>query len=206
MTGAFSRCVRALAGGYWLLLLAVGAVPALAASDGDVLPELVRHDAAVGRFTQQRRLPELERPIESSGRFAYADERGLLWQVREPVASNLVIDADGVFRDGERVRDSQALAAIRPLFAGLFGGDLEGLERDFTVSRTDVDSGWRLVLEPRDAGLARALERLVIAGDAEPTRLVIESADGGRTELHFHDIAHPDTLDEDLLRAFDRAR
>ena len=187
-----------------LVLLAAWTTPS-AASDAP-LPALARAEIAVGRFTQQRRLPELERPIVSRGRFAYHAERGLLWHVEEPVESVLLIDADGVYQDGQRVEGGRALAAVRPVFRGLFGGDLDALERHFALERRAADNGWRLRLLPRDETLAAAVESIVITGADAPTGLVIRAADGGRTELEFRDVSHPDRLGPELRRAFDRAR
>jgi hypothetical protein len=193
------------------LIVLVGLVVALApdhaAGDRSVLPQLVQHDTAVGDFEQRRRLPELERAIVSRGRFAYSEAHGLLWLIEEPVASRLVIDAQGVHQDGEPVRGGAAIEAIRPLFESLFSGDLAPLERDFTVTREDADAGgWRLTLQPRDGQLARALDRIVMEGAETPRRLAIHASDGGRTELAFTDVTHPDRLDEALIQAFDRAR
>lgn len=189
-----------------LIALLVLFVPAPAIADTGELPELVQHETAVGQFVQRRRLPELERPIVSRGRFAYAAGRGLLWLVEEPVESRLVIDADGVHQDGAPVRGSGAFEAIRPLFESLFSGDLAPLERDFLVTREDVEPGWRLALRPRDGRLARALDGITIEGAETPRRLVIEASDGSRTALEFTDITHPERLDEALIQAFDRAR
>lgn len=188
-----------------MIALLVLFVPAPAIGDTGKLPRLVQHESVVGRFVQRRQLPELERPIVSRGRFAYSAGRGLLWLIKEPIESRLVIDAEGVYQDGEPVRESGAFEAIRPLFESLFSGDLAPLERDFAVTREDAGEGWRLVLTPRDGRLARALERVIIEGAGIPRRVVIETSDGGSTELEFTDVNHPERLDEALIQAFDRA-
>ncbi|MFW5969552.1 MAG: LolA family protein [Halofilum sp. (in: g-proteobacteria)] len=186
------------------LLMLPGA--AQAAGERADVPELVQHDTAVGDFVQRRELPELERPIVSRGRFAYSARRGLLWLIEEPVESRLVIDAEGVHQDGEPVRGSGALEAIRPLLESLFRGDLAPLEDGFSVTREDAGEGWRLVLDPRDDQLARALDRVIIEGVDTPRRLVITTSDGDRTELEFTDVTHPERLDEALIQAFERVR
>lgn len=189
-----------------LIALLVLFAPAPAIGDTAGLPGLVQQETAVGRFVQRRQLPELERPIVSRGRFAYSAERGLLWLIEEPVESRLVIDAEGVHQDGEPVRGSSVFEAIRPLFESLFSGDLAPLGRDFAITREDAGEGWRLALRPREGRLARALDRITIEGADTPRRLVIAASDGGRTELEFTDVTHPERLDEALIQAFDRAR
>lgn len=187
------------------LPLVLLALPAPGA--GTALPEgLGGHDTAVGAFVQRRHVPDLERPLESRGRFAYHADRGLLWQVEEPVESVLVIDGTGVYQDGRRVGGTGGLAAVAPIFRGLFGGEPARLARHFRVTREDAASGWRLRLEPRDAGMAEAIASITITGDTDPDGLVIAAADGSRTEIVFADVAHPARLEPSVLRAFDRAR
>lgn len=181
-------------------------LPPLAAAAGPSLPELPEHDVAVGEFVQRRHVPDVEITIESSGRFAYDADRGLLWEVREPVASRLVIDATGAYQDGRRVAAGGPLAAVRPIFGGLFGGDRAGLERRFAIDREPGGDGWQVILRPRQGSLAAAIDSIVIAGDTHPRRLVIAASDGSRTEILFRGVEHPPRLDQATLRAFDLAR
>ena len=197
---------RRLRAGLHVLLAALLIAPSGIAADATSLPELNAHDIVVGRFIQRRHLPQLERPIASSGRFAYERGRGLLWQVTEPIASSLVIAADGVFQDGEPVEGAGALRAVAPVFGALFAGESDRLGRHFEVDREATETGWRLQLRPRDATLAAAIERIVVAGQSGPDSLVLIGANGGRTELAFDDIRYPARLDEDLRRAFGRGR
>ena len=197
---------RRLRAAVWMLLTAVAIAPPAGADDDGPLPALTAHEIVVGRFTQQRHLPQLERAIASRGRFAYDRGRGLLWQVTEPIASILVIAEDGVFQDGEPVDGAAPLRAVAPVFGALFAGESSRLQGHFAIDRERTDTGWRLHLTPRDRTLGAAIERIVIAGQAEPRTLQLIGADGGRTELAFDDIQYPAQLDEDLRRAFGRGR
>mgnify|MGYP006282811229 CR=1 FL=1 len=190
------------AGALLLLLVALSAP----ASEPRLLPELRSHEIAAGAFTQRRELPDLERAIESRGRFVYHRERGLYWAVEAPVASELVIDATGVYQQGERVEGAGALAAVRPLFRGLFGGELENLREDFRIERLAPESGWEVVLTPRGGALAGAIERIVLAGGERPRRVMIAAADGSRTVLEFSEVDYPSRAGEAARRAFDRVR
>jgi hypothetical protein len=196
----------------FLCALGLSAHAAAARTPGG-LPELARHDTAVGAFTQRRQLPELDRAIESSGRFAYSRERGLVWQVREPVESRLVITDAGIYQDGEPVSASGAMRAVEPIFRGLFGGEVDGLRRHFRVETANTDeastgeaSRWRLRLAPESDPLARAIARVELAGAAEPASLLLVGADGGRTAITFRDIRHPERLAAPLRQALARAQ
>ncbi len=193
-----TRATLALLG---LLLAAVGSPR----GGGDALvPTLTRHTITVGEFTQERHIADLERPVRSSGRFVYHADRGVLWVVESPVASRLVIDSSGVYQDGERVAGRGVLAAIRPLFGALFGGDRAALEQRFRIERTQQGAGWALRLIPKGAALARAIDAIEITGEERPRSVTLRGADGSRTVLTFDAIAHPESLTPASRRAFDR--
>jgi len=194
------RCTLAL---LVLLLAPLGDSPC--ASDDALVGQLSRHTITVGEFTQERHIAELERPVESSGRFVYHADRGVFWVVESPVESRLVIDSAGIYQDGERVSGQGVLDTIRPLFGALFGGDRSALEQRFDVERSQGDGPWDIRLTPKGSAMARAIEAIEITGDARPRSVTIRATDGSRTSLTFDNIAHPQQLPPASRRAFDRA-
>ncbi len=177
----------------------------LAAGDTDIpLPELDAHDITRGEFTQIRQLPELTRPLRSSGRFVHDVDRGILWQVDEPAPSTLVITPGGLYRNGERQSGASPMTTLRPVFRALFSGDMARLQDHFEVTTKAVDVGWELELSPRDSSLADALASITLSGDAYPHKVMIKEGEGGRTELRFAAIEHPETLDEQTQQVFER--
>ena len=170
-----------------------------------VLPELDAHDITRGEFTQTRRLPELSRPLRSSGRFVHDVDHGIIWQVLEPAPSTLVITPRGLYQDGEHHSGANPMTTLRPVFRALFSGDMARLEDHFEVTAGEAGEGWTLELKPRDSSLAAALQKIILSGDDYPQQVVIKDGDGGRTELRFAAIEHPDTLDEQSQQAFERA-
>lgn len=193
--------ILALSGLLWLLPAMAAAQEAPAA-----LPDLDAHDITRGEFTQRRRLPELNRPLVSNGRFVHDTERGILWEVLEPAPSTLVIAPRGVYQNGQRHGAGNPVAALRPVFRALFSGDMRSLHDYFEVSERTTDSGWRLELRPRDDTLASALESITLHGDEFPREVVIHDTEGGVTELRFSAIEYPDSLEPSEKRAFDRGR
>ena len=174
--------------------------------DDTPLPELAAHDITRGEFTQQRQLPELTRPLRSSGHFVHDVDRGILWQVVEPAPSTLVIIARGLYQNGERQSGASPMTSLRPVFRALFSGDMARLEDHFEVTPAETGTGWSLVLKPRDSSLAEALREIILSGDDYPQQVIIKDGDGGRTELRFSAIEHPETLDAREQQAFDHVR
>lgn len=187
-----------------LLIPLVAAPAGSRAGDDAPLVQLKRDTITVGEFAQQRHIPDLERPVESTGRFVYHAQRGVFWVVESPVESRLVIDSSGVYQDGERVSGKGMLRTIRPLFGALFGGDRSALEQRFRLERSQRNDGWTLRLVPKGAAMARAIDAIEITGDEDPRTVTIHGADGSRTALRFADIAHPERLPPASRRAFDR--
>lgn len=183
------------------ILLAAVAVPAAVAGT-PLLPALSEHEIATGEFTQRRYLPALTRPIVSHGRFVYHADKGLLWAVREPVASRLVIDERGVRRNGKRVEAGAVLTMVRPIFRGVFGGQTDVLRRHFRIERETAGDRWRLRLKPKGEDPTVGIAAIVITGGATPRHLLVRIAGGGRIELTFDNITHPEHLGDSAARAF----
>jgi len=80
------------------------------------------------------------------------------------------------------------------------------LKRYFRIDRESVDSGWRLRLTPRDARMAAVVDRLIVTGDRAVARLVIQSANSGRTVLKLRDLNYPERLSPAQRQAFAGAR
>ncbi|MBT4520703.1 MAG: outer membrane lipoprotein carrier protein LolA, partial [Halieaceae bacterium] len=116
-----------------------------------------------GRFDQQKSLPFLALPLNSSGDFSLDSDRGLYWRVLKPVKSEMTVDASGVQLDGHYVRDHGAGDLIASLMRAFMTGDLSGVQRTFAVSGEHGDEEWRLILKPRGAVLRSVLKKIEVS-------------------------------------------
>jgi hypothetical protein len=186
-------------------VLAADPLPAIAARLADA--PVVR-----GRFEQTRRLAGFSKPLVSRGDFLVARSRGLVWQVREPVPSSLVVTparlalrgADGSLQREVRTDSQPGMQAVAQAMLAVLNGDVAALSERFTVdARLEGRGGWALTLVPRDAGMRRAFARIEIAGDRFVRQLRLEEESGDSTAIRLLDPTALQTLSRDEEQRFD---
>lgn len=182
----------------------------------DPLPAIAARlaDAPVvrGRFEQTRKLAGFARPLVSRGDFLVARARGLVWQVREPVPSSLVVTparlamrgADGGLQREVRTDSQPGMQAVAQSMLAVLNGDVAALSERFTVdARLEGRTGWALTLVPRDAGMRRAFARIDIAGDRFVRQLTLHEESGDSTAIRLLDPVGLPALTRDEEQRFD---
>jgi hypothetical protein len=141
-------------------------------------------------FTEVQHRGVLERPLESSGELLYEAPDRLEKRIVKPRPETLVL-AHGVLSAtrGTHTRrmDLAAWPQVAPLLESLratLTGDRATLERIFSVELEGDLARWTLKLTPKDPEAARAVTRVVIAGENANLKTVeIVEADGDRSLL-----------------------
>src|SRR3546814_8246886 len=96
-----------------------------------------------------------------------------------------------------------ALRALADVLAGALSGDTSGLAALFEVEPADMGLEWRLILRPRDTGLARVISTVEIAGADFVEEAVIAEAGGDKTVIRFSGFTlEPAVLDDAEKRYF----
>jgi Outer membrane lipoprotein carrier protein LolA-like len=181
--------LRALAA----LLLAAVAVPAAA---GDLLHEVeARLDHARvsrGDFVQEKRLVGISRPLKGRGSFVVDRERGVLWRTEAPFKSVLKITRREIVQsDGSQVLmhlaadQEPAVKAVSAVLFATFSADLSALAQYFSFAGDAGGAAWHLVLRPKDAGLARLISSLELAGEHDVRRVDLTAASGDLLHIEF---------------------
>lgn len=149
-----------------------------------------------GRFQQSKYIADLETTLDSSGRFQFDAERGLQWQIVEPVPTRLRITPTEIIeeQDGEEVMrmdvDEQPMTrAISEVFFAIFGGDWDKLTERFRVESVATDGGWHFRLAPRDELLASYLETVELQGTDYLETLTLSESNGDRTRIQLSDVS-----------------
>ncbi len=147
-----------------------------------------------GAFKQSKRLAGFRNPLQSSGQFVLVRGRGVLWLTEKPFASTLIVTPDrleSLDSQGHRLtrldaREEPALRSINQLLLTTLTADLTPLRALFSIDASLVGPvGWRLVLQPSDALLARQLLRITLAGEQHVHEVQIDERSGDRTEIVF---------------------
>jgi Outer membrane lipoprotein carrier protein LolA-like len=145
------------------------------------------------RFVQTRTLPALSRPFVTRGSVAVEADGSVEWRISEPLVVSYRIDAGGMTElraDGveRRIDASRApwLGIIGDAMRALLDLDRGPLAERFEIVERNAAGLTELELRPRDAQLARGLERILVRGSGRhPDWVRIEQAAGARIEVEF---------------------
>ncbi|WP_376692907.1 LolA-related protein [Wenzhouxiangella sp. EGI_FJ10409] len=173
-----------------ILLLATASAEA-----GESLDELVAAVAPEGDraeldFRETRQSPLLSEPLVVTGRM-WRNRRGQL--VRETVeprqatytltSSMIVIERPGQSPRNHSLAHVPELAVLYHGLSALLGGDADALRERFEHELRHEETGWRLLLRPRDESLAERVTALSLSGEADRLqRFELELADGETIE------------------------
>jgi len=169
---------------------------------------LTREGVLSGQFSQTKTLSDLPKPLLSSGRFLFARERGVIWQVLRPYPSEFVLTPHAmVTREGGRERvmaasEQPGLAVATRLFSALFTLDLAALEQDFLLHAAGSPEAWQLGLRPRHAAMAASFSEAVIRGGSAVKSIVLRDARGDSTEITLSDLKAENQLGREDAKRF----
>lgn len=191
---------------FCLALGAACAAPAFAADPvapllREVRQRLVDEPVVRGAFEQRKLVKGFRNPLISSGDFVVARQRGILWRTAQPFASSLVVTRDRVLArgaDGSVARrlsasEEPAVRTISETLFGVMAADLNVLVQRFRVDgELTGRDGWRLALTPRDAALARWVQRVELEGERFLRAIRLQEGSGDRTDIRLshHSIAN----------------
>jgi Outer membrane lipoprotein carrier protein LolA-like len=181
-------------------LLALSAVAARGAGDGDGLDELMhllagrQHGQA--SFVEQHFLALLKRPVESFGELTYDAPDRLEKRTVEPRPESMLLVGDVLtIRRGShsRVLDLKSYPQVLPFVESIratLAGDRGALERVFRVDYAGDLARWALILKPRDVKLAKTVAQVRIDGSQDKLLTVeIRETDGDRSLMTLRE--HP---------------
>jgi hypothetical protein len=154
-----------------------------------VRQRLVNEPVVRGSFEQRKTVKGFRNPLVSSGEFVVVRQRGVLWRTSAPFPSLLVVTRDRVLaRQGDgtvakrlSASDEPAVRAISETLFGVMAADLAALVQRFDIGGEENAQGWKLVLLPRDAQLARWIQRVELEGDRFLHAVRMQEASGDQT-------------------------
>lgn len=166
-----------------------------------VAAQLGRARGVRARFTQTQTLRSMQRPLVSAGTLLFSRERGVIWQIEQPLRLTYVVTEAGVRTldaAGKPVPGSQrnaaGIAQVSRMMRAMLGGDLSAMYSQFDVAAQGTPAHWRLRLTPTQPQLAQALRGLDLHGDTYVRGITIRAVSGDETRLEFTDSASVDTL------------
>jgi len=166
-----------------------------------------------GRFEQRKTLPDLPRPLQSTGEFLFARDLGVWWHTRTPFDSVFILTREGARSRDEGGAETRINADEQPgvavaarIFFALFALDFEALSKDFDTygmpTGTGKSAGWQVGLRPKLAAMSAVFREAVIDGTQHANRIELRDAHGDRTEILLPEVS----ILTDGLSAADRQR
>ena len=191
------RLSRSLAG-LCVVCCVASAMPAAMAqpSPGWGLSQLMHSLSQVGsssaRFTERQTMHMLAAPLVTRGTLRYVAPDRIQKTTISPVPGRFVLDRDQVTISGGGDNQTHVFSlSDYPQIGGLvqgiratLAGDLPALSRFYAVRLSGSARGWQLVLQPKDAALARFIAWIRIAGDGKRIdEIDTQSSNGDHSEM-----------------------
>ncbi|TVZ40226.1 outer membrane lipoprotein carrier protein LolA [Alteromonadaceae bacterium 2753L.S.0a.02] len=165
-----------------------------------ILPVASSH----GNFTQQRSLPGLAKPLESSGEFYFDQQIGFLWYTTSPVTQaqffgpkqsyNYIFSDTATADDttskpikAEKVRTS-ATRHIAKIIHGIINNDWQQLERIFDAEVVNNDSTQTVTLNPKNSKLQKYLLAITLETSQRLLYYRIEMSSGETVRVDFNNV------------------
>jgi hypothetical protein len=195
-----------------VLLLASGATHSQGIEELE--RRLARTPPVSTSFVEYRFSQVLKRPARASGTLEYRADGVMVRDVKSPHLERTEVSADEVrIQRGQRpvrrlsLQRAPQLRVLLASFRALLDGRITPLAEDFEVSLAGDAPRWRLTLRPRDARLAKYLERIEVYGSGDrPRCLEAVEPDGDATLTLFDSAAPPATrVDRAMLEQQCRA-
>lgn len=172
--------------------------------------QLASQSLVRGDFSQQRHIAMFEQPLASSGQFLLAKEHGLLWHQTSPFPVSLVLTEDKLRQTfanqpAQIVTKQQNPMAFyfSHIFLSVFHGDTEQLKQQFELDFSLQGEQWQLTLVPLSAPLNSVFKQIMLSGQQDINRLVLEELRGDKTEIIFSNQRHqPETLTNEEQQQF----
>ena len=153
---------------------------------------LSRNSIICADFTQRKTLRALTRPLLSKGRVVFIAGKGILWRVRDPFPTQLLVNRDALIKWNDAgepqplgFEQSPIFGALVRVFMAMFTGEIGPLQENFETESDIGKSVWRLTLTPRDKGFAEIITRVHVTGGRFVDELRIKERHGDQTLIKF---------------------
>ena len=166
---------------------------------------LVHSPSTVGRFAQEKKLSILTKPLISAGDFLIVKDLGVVWNVRSPVTSNLVITQDQVLMSDRAPSNAgRTTKYVAKVLMLILSGNLDAITDVFHIISVELkqDDQWTLELEPKTTILKKFLSGITLCGGRTIETVYLEESSGDSTRLILTEIEHFDPVPESMIERF----
>ena len=180
---------------------ALFSLTAFAITPDEIAANLQKSQVISGKFTQNRHLRGMDKPMQTQGQFALAQNHGLLWQVETPLTLKLRLTQNGVEQwnnqQNQWIKSKQAgQSAQFELFTALLGGNISVLNQHFTPKSDGSPQNWTLTLEPQSAMMKQIFTQISVQGGNTVSQVILQEKQGDKVEIQFTADTQPKTQEQ----------
>ncbi|MDD7200882.1 MAG: outer membrane lipoprotein carrier protein LolA [Sphaerochaetaceae bacterium] len=162
----------------------------------------------VADFTQTKRIHGVNRTFRSTGTMLLQPSRGIVWNMRKPYASVLVVGPSYIVQQlpGQKTSrmefgDNQIFTQISRTIEMVLAGNLAALDDAFSLSFQKEGADWTLALVPKQAEVASFVDSFVLGG-ADGLKTVLMREKGGDSIRYDFSSMERRSLSDDELAYF----
>lgn len=149
-----------------------------------------------GKFTQEKNIVGLKRPLLSQGDFLVARDRGVIWRTAKPFAAAVAVTRKGIWSlkpsgtglQRESIHQGN-LGVAMDMIQQVLAGDPASLDKAFAVSGQGDAKAWTLDLKPLDPVVARVILSIRLQGGRHVDHVEYAEANGDKTRIDFSGVA-----------------
>ncbi|OOF83716.1 hypothetical protein BKG93_09350 [Rodentibacter ratti] len=157
-------------------------------SEQDLISLLQKPQNVQGEFVQERHLKALNRPITTEGKFSLVANKGLVWQMEKPFATQLRVTEKGIMQwNGKQWVNNGKLGQAEQirLFLGLLSGDVDSLKKQFKLALNGTAKQWKVTLTPDSLLMKQIFSQITIQGDDVVRVISLDETQGDKTDIIF---------------------
>ncbi|WP_445360767.1 LolA family protein [Microbulbifer sp. EKSA005] len=167
----------------------------------EIEKNIVSSPQMLGTFSQTKRLPQLPRPLVSSGILAISEELGLSWRIENPIESHRIFKLDDA-DSGNRVNSNIVGNHVADPLLKIISGDFSELDQTFTVGPEIAEEQWRINLIPKQEAFRKVIESIEVVGDKKIRKIVLAEANMAITEIDIINLHSVEANNSQLLSEF----
>ena len=180
---------------------ALFSLTAFAITPDEIAANMQKSQAVSGKFTQNRHLRGMDKPMQTQGQFALAQNHGLLWQVETPLTLKLRLTQNGVEQwnnqKNQWIKSKQTgQSAQFELFTALLGGNISVLNQHFTPKADGSPQNWTLTLDPKSAMMKQIFTQISVQGGNTVSQVILQEKQGDKVEIQFIADTEPKTQEQ----------
>ena len=144
-------------------------------------------------FVQQRTVRGLTKPFESTGDLTIIPGKRLIWNIRSPLPSKLVVTPNGIHEEVQGVASDSTGSALqeqisRVLFT-IHGGNYEDLMEVFDATFEQTQTGYLATLRPKQGDIKSIINDIELSGICHPQGVRIHFRGGNQLHVSFPEVS-----------------